>query len=1032
MRVLALAGLVALAAASRPSATKLAADQIREAANAIRFRARRAPLLDQDEASKQARDTKPHTGANAQFPAGSADKPHESLIRHPGVPGASDANADVTPLDAIGGNLEDTHAYAAQASYQQNLKELVRELDDSEEQARTLRLKLMEKDNLLGTMLHREKIIDIDLGERKQELAAINAHIQGIEARVDRLKKERRSMELTSQKHQYDSAANTLKMQVNDVQQVSSALESRVQHLNERITRQPHHRKGKSSTRRAHKQPLLSMAPESQLAFPLGPDVRSEARLLLTNPHSTGRTIAFKVKTNAASKYRVGPSLGILSPGQTASVRVLMSREASLALLGEGEGGSSQPLPCKDKFLVMSVSLHQEDLVALGVSHGGAGGSGGADPSPVGGAPGGSASLSALWGKRDWKGRARQAKLTVRVYRPTDVSDDDSEDDGGSVAGGRAGVAGAEPRRRASAGAWEPLGADEAVLAGAGGPALSLALSARSGASFGSYQSATTGGRSYGSVALDMGAGTVAPAELFAEGGFASVPKEGLPAMEGFAWRAGPELGRGISGHVHVGLRLGGKGPRGSMTADGAMPPPDSEAGAEEGAPREGPGAPDEQGAPSQLLQAQASLIAVKMVEVTTVGEQRSLEREIRVLRALRHPNIVRYLGTESVGPTRSSPLPAVRIYMEFATAGSVAHLVKQFGPLPEPAAASLARQLLEALAYCHAAGIAHRDVKGANVLVTHAGVAKLGDFGACKLLPPDSKTSPSSAAAAGGAGSVAPAAPPPAGADGPGGGSWDGPGGPPMDGNSATGVIAPSELASSVDGSVAPLVQREAAIELTPRAASGAPGDGAAAGAAPSASLPWTHAALPCADEASASPTEQGTVQWMAPEVVAGSVRGRQWLAADVWSVGCTVVEMLSGKPLWDDADNAASVMMAIASRDAIKTAKRRLRGRASPRAVAFVAKCLVADLAARPTVADLLRDPFAAKAGIPPSLAGVGPYPASLTPSQSAGSSMLASRVRGVAGTAPGSCASHGSLGTVAGAQQGIHAPPGGDAGG
>ncbi len=365
---------------------------------------------------------------------------------------------------------------------------------------------------------------------------------------------------------------------------------------------------------------------------------------------------------------------------------------------------------------------------------------------------------------------------------------------------------------------------------------------------------------------------------------------------------------------------------------------------------------------------------------------------------------------------------------MEFATAGSVAHLVKQFGPLPEPAAASLARQLLEALAYCHAAGIAHRDVKGANVLVTHAGVAKLGDFGACKLLPPDSKPSPSSAAAAGGAGSVAPAAPPPAGADGPGGGSWDGPGGPPMDGNSATGVFAPSELASSVDGSVAPLVQREAAIELTPRAASGAPGDGAAAGAAPSASLPWTHAALPCADEASASPTEQGTVQWMAPEVVAGSVRGRQWLAADVWSVGCTVVEMLSGKPLWDDADNAASVMMAIASRDAIKTAKRRLRGRASPRAVAFVAKCLVADLASRPTVADLLRDPFAAKAGIPPSLAGVGPYPASLTPSQSAGSSMLASRVRGVAGTAPGSCASHGSLGTVAGAQQGIHAPPGG----
>ena len=44
-------------------------------------------------------------------------------------------------------------------------------------------------------------------------------------------------------------------------------------------------------------------------------------------------------------------------------------------------------------------------------------------------------------------------------------------------------------------------------------------------------------------------------------------------------------------------------------------------------------------------MQAQASLIAVKMVEVTTVGEQRSLEREIRVLRALRHPNIVSLHG---------------------------------------------------------------------------------------------------------------------------------------------------------------------------------------------------------------------------------------------------------------------------------------------------------------------------------------------------------------------------------------------------
>lgn len=115
-------------------------------------------------------------------------------------------------------------------------RELVRELDDSEEQARGLRLKLTDKDNLLGAMLHREKIIDIDLNEDKGGLAAVNAHIQGIEARVDRLKKERRSLELMSQKHQYDAAADTLRLQVNDVNQVSSALDARVKSLHSSIS----------------------------------------------------------------------------------------------------------------------------------------------------------------------------------------------------------------------------------------------------------------------------------------------------------------------------------------------------------------------------------------------------------------------------------------------------------------------------------------------------------------------------------------------------------------------------------------------------------------------------------------------------------------------------------------------------------------------------------------------------------------------------------------------------------------------------
>lgn len=49
-------------------------------------------------------------------------------------------------------------------------------------------------------------------------------------------------------------------------------------------------------------------------------------------------------------------------------------------------------------------------------------------------------------------------------------------------------------------------------------------------------------------------------------------------------------------------------------------------------------------------------------------------------------------------------------------------------------------------------------------------------------------------------------------------------------------------------------------------------------------------------------SPRGQGTVQWMAPEVVNGQVQPQDWHLADVWSLGCSVIEMATGRPLWND----------------------------------------------------------------------------------------------------------------------------------
>jgi serine/threonine protein kinase len=101
--------------------------------------------------------------------------------------------------------------------------------------------------------------------------------------------------------------------------------------------------------------------------------------------------------------------------------------------------------------------------------------------------------------------------------------------------------------------------------------------------------------------------------------------------------------------------------------------------------------------------------------------------REARVAARLRHPNVVSVhdCGTASDG----TPY----IVMDLVTGRSLADRLAEGVP-PPGEMLRVAGQIALALDHAHGAGVVHRDVKPANVLLAGDGTAQLGDFGIAHL----------------------------------------------------------------------------------------------------------------------------------------------------------------------------------------------------------------------------------------------------------------------------------------------------------
>src|SRR5664279_5524223 len=134
--------------------------------------------------------------------------------------------------------------------------------------------------------------------------------------------------------------------------------------------------------------------------------------------------------------------------------------------------------------------------------------------------------------------------------------------------------------------------------------------------------------------------------------------------------------------------------------------------------------------------------VAIKVLRADLARDPSFLHRfrrEAQAAAGLNHPSIVSVYDTgEDIGGSGTSQ---PYIVMEFVEGRTLRDILKAEGRLPPRRAMEIIADVCAALDFSHRAGLVHRDVKPANVMITRTGAVKVMDFGIARAVADNSAT---------------------------------------------------------------------------------------------------------------------------------------------------------------------------------------------------------------------------------------------------------------------------------------------------